>query len=81
MHRRMDGSEYQDWVHYYNNRPFGYARQEQRHGDLLMSLWALHGSKETPKEYKSSAHWQYAPPVGDLGPEAEAALMMAKMGG
>ena len=83
MRSRMDVDEYHDWVEYHNARPFGFKRAEQRHGDLLMSLWSLLGNQKTPKELRSSRHWQYGATetIDDMDPEDEAAMMLAKMGG
>ena len=83
MRGRMGADEYNEWVEYYNARPFGFPRAEQRHGDLLMSLWTLLGNKDHPKKMRSSYHWQYGAtdPAEEIDPEDEAAMVLAKMGG
>ena len=78
----MSGAEFNDWVRYYNAEPFGFARQETRHSDVMMSMWALHGGKEALAENRSAARWQYNAGDGrEVDPEAEAQMMIAKLGG
>ena len=83
MMARMDASEYQEWAEFYNARPFGFERREQRHGDLMSSLWALHGGTETPKRMRDPAQWKYSlqSSLDDMDPETEAQMMLAKIGG
>lgn len=75
----MSGEEYHAWVRYYNTEPFGMPRREQMHGDLLSSLWSLHGTAKAPAQMRTSKYWQYGKSEEDEG-ELDESAVRAKLG-
>ena len=81
MRSRMGADEYHEWLEFYNVRPFGFDRREQMHGDLMSSIWALHGSKECSAKLRSDRHWMYEAQSEEISPENEAEMMLARRRG
>lgn len=74
----MSGDEYANWVRYYNTEPFGSPRREHMHGDLMASLWALHGGPKTPSHMRSAQYWRYG--SDDPDDELNESAVRAKLG-
>ncbi len=78
----MSAEEFHSWVRYYNTEPFGQPRTEAIHGDMMSSMWALHGSSQSPPKLRKSSEWQFQPKGGqNIDAEEEAAMVLAKIGG
>lgn len=80
MQQRMGADEYQEWVRYYNVRPFGFDRTESRHADMMTSMWALQTQGRAPATHMNKQYWKFGPTKSDEDEEDESVLL-AKLGG